>query len=209
MPPEKIRVLTYMYGNLSYFDESRKINSAYCLSHGYDYVVDTASPRMDRKVNWAKLPAIIRHLTDCDYLLYMDADAVFNAHELTIEDEILSVLHSEEIAMAVDVGSELLRWHPNRPNSGVIFMKNTPTVHKFLDCWDKSTDTHPEWCFSHPADEKGLWHDAMVQYPVLVRTVKDYYLFNGIYGQYIRHFMAMPSDKRLYEMQKISKRLFQ
>jgi hypothetical protein len=108
-----------MYGDFKYFEESRKINSAYCLAHGYDYVVDTSPSQPHRKANWEKLSAIIKRLPEYDYLLYMDADAVFYSHDLTIEDELIPLFGGEDIAMAGDCRDELQRYNPNKPNSGV------------------------------------------------------------------------------------------
>jgi hypothetical protein len=192
-----------MHGDFKYFEESRKINSAYCLAHGYDYVVDTTPSQPHRKTNWEKLPAIIKRLPEYDYLLYMDADAVFYSHDLTIEDELIPLFGGEDIAMASDCRDELQRYNPNKPNSGVIFMRCNQLVEEFMKCWNATTDDHPDWCFSTPADEQGLWNVAMIKYPLVLRLVKDYYRFNGAWGQYIRHFIQISLDWSISSQRKL------
>jgi hypothetical protein len=40
------------------------------------------------------------HLNDCDYLLFLDADAHFYSHEMRIQDELIPLMDGKEILMA-------------------------------------------------------------------------------------------------------------
>jgi hypothetical protein len=78
-----IKIVQYHWGkqNRSYL-LNKKINETYCRRHGYGYVVKTFIPRDDRVYRWSKIPAMREELHDCDFLLYLDADAFFYSREL-------------------------------------------------------------------------------------------------------------------------------
>jgi len=158
---QKIKVLQYMYGSHEYFHWSEKINRIYCERHGYEYRIVREEPRTDRHICWQKVPVIASELNDCDYLLFMDADAIFYSHELTIENELIPLMEGKAILMAQDIGCESLRWTPGKPNSGVILMKNGDRVREFFEAWDRASEIDESTRWDWPPDQLALWNVVM------------------------------------------------
>ena len=207
MTQPRIKVLQFMYGTQEYFLWSEWINRRYCERHGYDYVVRYDEPRKDRHVCWHKIPLIIDELRDCDYLLFVDADAVFYSHDLTVENELIPELHGKSILMAADCAGESLRWNPSLPNSGVILVKNNDQAKQFFAEWDGMTETDEETRWQWPPTQRALWNGVLPKYQDIVNTAVNYYCANGRWGQYIRHFCLSSDKKRTDLMKTIYSRL--
>ena len=94
-----IRIVQYHWGEQRSYGVNRRINEAYCRRHGHELIVKTFMPREDRAVRWSKLPAMREELHDCDFLLYLDADAFLDSHERRIEEELLPLLGDKHIMM--------------------------------------------------------------------------------------------------------------
>jgi len=193
----KIKVSQFVYGDLtspeSWFAKFvEPINRMYCELHGYEYAVERLeSIRLDRHGNWEKIPHIFRSLTDCDYLLFVDADALFYNHLFTIEEEMLPLLGDDSLFLvASDCGGEEYRWCPWNVNSGVMLFRNTTEARRMLTDWNEIVETPQyEWAKWHFPSEQQICSEYIVaKYKASV--VKDYYRFNGIFGQYIRHFLS-------------------
>lgn len=206
MPSPKIKVFQYMYGDHAYFPYSEKINRHYCHRHGYDYHVDHTPPRPDRHVVWQKIPGILQEFSHCDYLLVLDADAVFYSHEFTIEEELLPLLEGNDLLMAQDVVSESVRWNPGKPNAGVIFMRVNEKVHTFLESWNKASEEDESTRWNWPPMQLALWNVVLPRYPGFVKVLEDYYLLQGRYGTFIRHFQSLSNEERTFEMREICRR---
>jgi hypothetical protein len=192
----RIRVVQYMYGNFEYFSWSKKINQHYCQRYGYDYVVVNETPRQDRHITWHKIPVIFNQLCDCDYLLFVDADAIFYSHELKIEEELIPLMEDKNILMAQDCTCEHERWHTGIPNSGVILFCVKPIVRAFVKYWDISSDIDTSTRWNLPPEQLALWNVVLPRFPDLVKVLADYYCLHGRYGQYIRHFSRLSDEER-------------
>ena len=207
MNQPKIKVLQYMHGNFQYFGWSERINRLYCERHGYEYRISRNEPRGDRHVNWQKVTEILRELHDCDDLLFLDADAVFYAHELRIEEELLPISEQKSVTMSQDCGSESLRWHPGLPNSGVILVRNDAVAKKIFTEWDASSEIDTESRWNWPLEQTAFWRYILPQYKGHITVVGDYYRMQGHFGQYIRHFMLQSDAERCENMKRILYRL--
>lgn len=185
-----IRVLQYMHGNYEYFQWSKLVNAAYCKRHGYEYHVDTTVPKKDRDVVWQKTESKLRYLGDCDYLLFLDADAIFYGQEWRVEDQLIPLMDGYDILMAQDITYERSRWTPGYPNAGVILMKNNQSTRQFVELWRDMPDIVPELKNTWPPMQLALWRYLMPVFPDKLKVLDEYYLMNGGFGQYIRHFMA-------------------
>jgi len=197
----------YMHGNLVYFPWSEWINRRYCERHGYDYVVRHEKPRKDRHICWHKVPLIIDELRDCDYLLFLDADAIFYSQELTLENELIPELQDKIFVMAQDCASEAMRWHPKLPNSGVILVKNHERAKEMLAEWDCISERDEETRWQWPPEQQALWRHILPKFKDAVRVVDDYYLFQGHFGQFIRHFCNCSDEHRVNSMRAVYERL--
>ncbi|MCL2349693.1 MAG: hypothetical protein FWC50_15690 [Planctomycetaceae bacterium] len=198
----RIKVLQSMQGDLEYFPWSEKINRSYCERHGYEYVVSRDEPRRDRHVNWQKIIDIMQHLNDCDYLLFMDADAHFYSHELKIEEELIPLMNEKEILMAQDIGDESSRWHPSLPNAGVILMKTDEKTREFFKFWDRCPELNENCRWDWPPLQLGLWCVVLPNFPGSVQIHSNYYMIQGRYGQYIRHYVSTPNEERTRKMRE-------
>ncbi len=196
-----------MHGPYEYFSWAERINRLYCERHGYEYVISREEPRGDRHICWHKIPAISGELHDCDYLLYLDADAVFYSHELKIENELIPELQGKSILMAQDCVSESLRWSQGLPNSGVILLKTGRIAVDFMADWDHVSEIDEETRWRWPPEQLALWRHVMPKYGNDIRVVVDYYIVQGLLGQYIRHFCLCSDAKRTQNMKTIHDRL--
>ena len=203
----KIKVLQYMYGNFEYFPYSEWINRRYCERHGYQYVLRRDMPRTDRHLCWHKIPVILDELKNCDYLLFLDADAVFYSHELTVENELLPEMQGKSLLMAQDCGDESYRWHPGYPNSGVILMKNDEKSYNFTAEWNAASEIDEETRWKWPPDQLALWRIVLPKYKNYLTVHPEYYLIQGRLGQYIRHYCLCIEHYRTMCMKAIYQRL--
>jgi hypothetical protein len=196
----KIKVLQYMHGDQEYFAISEKVNRLYCQSHGHEHVIVRTPPRTDRHITWHKIPVVLSELNDCDYLLFLDADAIFYSHELTIENELIPLMDGKDILMAQDIGCESLRWTPGRPNSGVMLMQNNESVREFFEYWNRASDVDESTRWQWPPEQRALWDIVLPKFPDTVNVHSEYYLIQGRYGQFIRHYMLMDNAERIEKM---------
>ena len=203
----KIKIIQYMYGTHEYFPWSEWINRRYCEKHGYGYVVRHDEPRPDRHVVWHKIPVILDELRECDYLLFLDADAVFYSQELTVENELFPELHGKPILMAQDCGNESTRWRPGQPNSGVLLVKNDERAKGILSEWNGVTEKDEEARWTWPPTQRALWKHVLPKYKDDLRVVPDYYIVQGRFGQFIRHYCFCSGDYRVNAMKALYKRL--
>ena len=201
----KIKVVQYLWGeqNKSY-ELSHKINRAYCIRHDYEHAVLSFPPRGDRANCWEKVPAIRREMRDCDYILYVDADAFFYSHELKIEEELLPLLEDKQIMMAADYACESIRHQPDKPNSGVILVRNSKRAEEILKVWDESSERAEldEFRFKLYHEQEACWRTIWKEYADEVKLLKDYYLMNGFCGIFIRHLMGKKDADRMRVMEK-------
>jgi len=202
----EIKIVQYLWGdqNRSY-QIVRKINAMYCERHGYEHVVKTFVPRDDRAWCWSKIPAMREELHDCGFLLYMDADAFFYSHELQIEEELIPLLEEKQIMMSVDHASEGYRHQPDKPNTGVILVRNTEKTAEILRVWDESSERPglEEFRFGLHLEQDTCIRTIWQEYAEDVKFLSDYYLMNGRCGMFIRHFMGMKDDDRLLSLKKL------
>jgi len=194
-----------MHGDQEYFSISEKINGLYCHRHGHEYRIVRTEPRKDRHICWHKIPVILSELSDCDYLLFLDADAIFYSHDLTIADELIPLMNGKAVLMAQDVGCESLRWTPGHPNSGVILMKNDESVHEFFEYWDSASEIDESTRWTWPPEQRALWSIVIPKYGDRLYVHPEYYLIQGRYGQFIRHYMLMQNEERIEKMKTFYK----
>jgi len=208
MSRPKTKIVQFMYGDSAYFPYSEQINRYYCQRHGYEYVLCQKTPRADRHVVWHKIPLILEELRDCDYLLFVDADAVFYSHELAVENELIPELSDKVVLMAQDVMGERDRWNPGKPNSGVILTRNTERAREVFAEWNQASDRDEEVRWNWPPTQLALWRHVMPKFEDDIQIVLDYYVVQGRKGQFIRHFAYYPDEVRTNGIKAVHDRLF-
>jgi hypothetical protein len=66
------------YGNCDYGKYSVNINLQYATNNNYSFLCEILSePLSDRWNTWIKIPLIKKHLVNYDYVVWIDADAIF------------------------------------------------------------------------------------------------------------------------------------
>lgn len=96
-----------------YAEVSRFINQKYCDRYDYTYHYHTTIHDTTRHAVWDKMPSLLKHWNEHDYLLWLDADAIVANQDLSltnfIDDE-------HELFISKDI---------NGLNSGVFIIKCT------------------------------------------------------------------------------------
>ena len=150
------------YGCTSYH-----INKIYCEKHGYDLKFSSKRRHNREDLAWEKLPMVIEHLDNYDYVIWIDADAHFYVDSGPIEDLIkehkdAQIILSEDATCKGFPSPDPREWlesfstcNEQYPmlNTGFFIVKNTPDVKNLLNVW-----TYNEELFSHnyPYWEQGV-----------------------------------------------------
>ena len=195
----EIKIVQYYWGDHNHsYAINRRINEAYCRRHGYGYVAKTFVPRDDRAWRWSKIPAIREELHDCDFLLYLDADAFFYSHELRIEEELIPLLGNKQIMMTVDCVSASARQQSDKPETGVILVRNSEKSAKILRIWDESSERPgmEYYRFDMQFERDACFQTICKEHAKDVGLLEDYHLMNGANGMYIRHLTGMTDEHR-------------
>jgi hypothetical protein len=147
-------------------------------------------------------------LHDCDFLLYLDADAFFFCHKLRIE-ELLQFLGEKQIMMRAGKTADSRRQTAAEyiltpdsclltPDTGVVLVRNTPQAAEMLRVWDESSEQPGlENLRFHSSGERAACFQTMCrEYADDVKLLNDYDLISSIRGMFIRHLAGMKDDER-------------
>lgn len=146
----KIVVAQFYTSNVSYGKFSEEINKKYCDDNGYEYFVERDGDKIKNKIGsrswtWYKpflLEEVFLKYPDCDYVLFMDIDAIFCNNNRKIEE---FITNDFSILMTEDHGPSLV-------NAGVMLLKNNRFSKKFIKDWWQICEEFPQY-------KEGLWHD--------------------------------------------------
>jgi hypothetical protein len=117
-----------------YSEISCAIHRLYCARHAYDYVelrelLDSAAAP-----TWNKPAAVSRLLRSekksYDYVMWIDADAAFNNHEIALDD-IVDIWPEADFLISLDPANVI----PRECCAGVFIVRNTPWSRGFIDEW--------------------------------------------------------------------------
>lgn len=102
-----------------------KTHELYAQRHQYDFYTPNEVYDGERKIMWYKIPAILKHLGNYDFIVWLDADGHIMKPEKTIESFIAEFLpEGKDIFCAKD-------WN-NVLNTGVMIMRNTSFTRAIL-----------------------------------------------------------------------------
>lgn len=146
----KVVVCQFYSDNVAYGKLSEEINRKYCQDNGYEYFVEKDTNKLinsleGRSWTWYKpklITEVLETYSDCEYVLFLDIDAVITNHKKRIEDFTDT---KANIVMTEDYG-------PSIVNAGVILVKNNDFIKNFLKDWWDICEEYPEY-------KTGLWHD--------------------------------------------------
>jgi len=161
----KIVVAQFYTKNLSYGKFSEEINRKYCQDNGYIYHVEKDTNKIesyieDRSHTWAKPKLILEVMDkyDCDYILFLDMDAIFSDPSKRIEEFIDS---NFDLIATEDYSSH------SKMNAGVLLFKNSEWTRNFMnDWWEAGNYLRGNDCPALGTNndqegyyKRGLWHD--------------------------------------------------
>jgi len=126
------------YGELTY-----EINKKYCEKYNLDIIVSNEKKYENRPPAWEKLPLLLEHISNYDYVIWVDADAFFYSDANNIID-VISLYSETHFIFSKDVGGN------NNINSGIFIVKNSQYSKDFLTKWAYDIELYvknpvPDW----------------------------------------------------------------
>jgi hypothetical protein len=187
------------------------INQAYAHKHGYCYIQYNQTLDITRPIPWSKILAIKQQLNNYDWILYIDADAIFFNHDIRIEnfiDKQYNLIISKAMGQSwVD------KYYLNNSefvniNTGVFIIKGKSTWSSCLlnYIYDKTDRINHSWwenqALSDVYKENNVYFNSKIK-------IMDQYTLNGFENfmydykefdnnQYILHWAGMPSYDKEY-----------
>jgi hypothetical protein len=151
-----IKIIQYYTSNLQYAITSEKINKEYCNKYGFEYFSQTDNDTIrntsdNRAVQWYKIKFIQQQLeeSNVDYIMFMDADAIFVKPEVDIRT-IIENYPDKELIISEDFGPDIV-------NTGVMIFKNTNWSVDFLKrIWEGGNK------ISRGKYRTDIWHEQTI-----------------------------------------------
>jgi hypothetical protein len=189
-PNQEIAVVTLYNDDISSFASFSEIDFAkYCQLH--NYTLYTYRSELEKKsfASWSKAKAILNHINDHKYIVWLDSDIIIFNHNFSLES-IINSTHKSILATK-DIGGHCLI------NSGVLFFKNDFFSKKILNYW-KNYDCDKSALYSSGGDQEILCD--------ILKSTDNYEAFLEIFEMslfntdprlilpdtFILHFMSYP-----------------
>lgn len=162
-----------------YAEPAHANHKAYCERHGYAYVRGAVDP--SRPASWSKIPTILA--IDAEYVLWIDADAVFTNPSIRIE-EIIDQSNRNLV----------IRSDENGVNCGVMLWKKGKWAEQVLNAAWGMTEyiNHPWW--EQAAFQAILAHNEQHVYHIEPQKLNAY-SEEWQQGDFIFHAVGSPEHK--------------
>ena len=130
-PRKTTRIVTYADKTADISDISLPNMQRYAAYHGYDLVVIQSTLDATRPLAWSKIRGMQKLLVEdgYDWVLWMDADALFSNYSRTVE---AMIEESVSVAGCSPNSAFFVASNNNTLNSGVMLAQNTPGVVRLL-----------------------------------------------------------------------------
>jgi hypothetical protein len=201
-------VLMYCTPNLfeGWARHSLYLNKKYAEKHGYEFIL--VSEPYDGSVThaWQKIPAMIKALDDGHkFVMYIDTDAVYNKHDITIESIIEK--YPGDILICSDESNSGGLY---KTNGGAVIAKNTQNARDLLNSWWSLRDKYTNFAFEQAAISD-IYQKKLPEIDGSTISVAPESEFNSVYSDvlnytndlekpppdiFVLHFMAMDNDLR-------------
>lgn len=184
------------------------INRSYCEKQGYTYIQYNDILDQSRPASWSKIPIIKRHLNDFDWIMWIDADAIFFNHDTRIEERIDE---SANLILGKACGDE---WSDNsltdyvNQNMGcfIIRGKCAWSTNLLNRIYSKTNRIDHRWWETQALNDIILEDDSEINSKI---RILNQHLINGfeyrLYSyfdfsteQFIIHYAGMSNDDREY-----------
>ena len=194
----RILVATLAFGDPAYFPYALAINQHYCSMHGYDLRIVDACADRSRLPVWGKVSGVRSLLSLADYVLFLDADAYFVDHQLSIESLIRGHLQTACVLMGTDRRDKNYAWSDVNGNTGVFLVRNCELAQEILGTWWRApTHYDRRWLRKWPPDQAAFNYVVRPLFREDAIRVIPYQYMNGRDGGYIRHLIGMSTDERV------------
>jgi len=119
------------YGDINY-----KINKLYCEKYNLDIILSQEKTYENRHSAYERLPLILKHIDNYDYVIWIDADAFFYITSKNIIEIINNNINCNFI-FSKDITNDILNDNIdyNYINSGIFIVKNTKYSIEFINKW--------------------------------------------------------------------------
>ena len=229
-PDAKIAFVYFYTPNIyDYCQHSIHNISRYCKRYNYAFIAYDTVFNEEVSMCWNKIAAILLNLHKYDFLVWIDADAIINNMNITIES-IINIDPIKELYVCEDIQLE-----HECINSGVMIIKNTKwTEHLFRKVWNSpivhghndqnvifleiAKEMHPELeqeqrQRQNPKDESILKNSPFCKRNIHPNVgIYSEHLFNThIYNYkpniFILHLMGYNTATRIHIMRQINTKL--
>lgn len=113
----------------SYAEINYTINKKYCDKYGYD-IIKSSERKTNLEATWERVPLMIEHLNNYEYVIWIDADAFFLKNSPPITNVIDN--HSEKLFI---LSNDVCAQKECDINAGFIIVKKSPISFKILHEW--------------------------------------------------------------------------
>ena len=128
-PGQKIAIVSLYTSEISdYAVYSEMSVRDYCLKQGYTFYVYRETLEKNASANWSKAKAILNHIDDHDYIVWMDSDTLIFNPEKKLES-IIEKAPKKFILATKDIGDNCML------NSGVLFLKSHQYTKNLITKW--------------------------------------------------------------------------
>lgn len=153
---KKLLICQFYTPNLEYAVMTEEINRSYCQKFDIDYFVEKDKQlidevRYDRSYCWFKIQMITKILKqkEYEYVMFVDADAIFVRNDFDIK-ELIDKYKESDLIISEDFGPDIV-------NTGVMIFKNTDWSIEFLEkIWEAGNR------FSRGKYKTELWHEQTI-----------------------------------------------
>lgn len=171
-PGASIAIVTLYTSEIAeYSIESEYSIKRYCERNNYTFYVYRDSLDKDSNPNWSKPKAILNHIKNHDFIVWIDSDTLIFNPSKKLEGILDKCSSTKQIFACEDIGSN----NKNLPkgslfNSGVVIFKNHDYTYNILKKW---------WDFRHEGDTSSLYSSGGDQ-EILISIIKksDPFLHN-------------------------------
>ena len=212
--PKKVCIFMVATSDISdYAKYSGEINDKYAKRHGYEFRVFDKNLTPDLPINFSKIQATLNLMnekengkTKFDYIIHIDADAIFHNQDYPITNIIAKYLTPPiSFIASEDCYDKNICSKPNKMNSGVFIVKNNIFGKSVMNLWlDSSRGKCKKYTKMFPNCQ--LVFENCVRKPLFF-TIKiiPYNALNGKDGLLISHMMQGTSRERIDQMKSVYK----
>jgi hypothetical protein len=179
------------YGEINY-----EINKKYCDKYNFKIISSNEKKYNDRHCAWERLPLLLEHISNFDYLIWIDADAFFHYEATNIMD-IINDNITVDFIFSNDIENTNI-------NTGIIIVKNSQYSIDFLTKWayDEKlfeNNSYPCWW------DQGVLIDMFNQNILNIRehsftydygVLQHFYLNDKLDKTYIFHLTGINNETR-------------